>query len=139
MKNVFAIAFFLLFSLTASANPYDWKVTRAVDGDTVEVQVTWLPVELGDKLKIRVYGVDTPEKGARAKCPAEALLGTKATEFTKKFVAAKNVSIEIKEWDKFGGRILGDVVVNGKSLRAELISKGYAREYFGDAKKSWCN
>ena len=66
------------------------------------------------------------------------MLGAKATEFTKKFVASKNVVIEIKEWDKFGGRILGDVMVNKRSLRAELISKGYAREYFGDAKKSWC-
>ena len=128
----------LMFPLAVNANPYNWKITRAVDGDTVEVQVDWLPAELGNKLKIRVYGVDTPEKGARAKCEAEAMLGAKATEFTKKFVANKNASVEIKEWDKFGGRILGDVIVNGKSLRAELISKGYAREYFGDAKKSWC-
>lgn len=128
----------LMFPLAVNANPYNWKVTRAVDGDTVEIQVTWLPTELGDKLKIRVYGVDTPEKGARAKCPAEAMLGAKATEFTKKFITGKPISVEIKEWDKFGGRVLGDVIVNGKSLRAELISKGYAREYFGDAKKSWC-
>lgn len=133
------LALFLLTFTTASvANPYPWKVTRAVDGDTVEVQVDWLPIELGNKLKIRVYGVDTPEKGARAKCPAEAQLGLAATNFTKKFLTGKPVSVEIKEWDKFGGRILGDVIVNGKSLRAELIKNGLAREYFGDAKKSWC-
>lgn len=138
MKKTLALLL-LTFTTVAVANPYPWKVTRAVDGDTVEIQVTWLPTELGDKLKIRVYGVDTPEKGARAKCQAEADKGAAASEFTKKFIKGKKVLVEIKEWDKFGGRVLGDVNVDGKSLRAELIKNGYAREYFGDAKKTWCN
>jgi endonuclease YncB( thermonuclease family) len=136
-KLLFFIALLLPFS--SIANPYPWKVTRAVDGDTVEIQVTWLPVELGDKLKVRIFGVDTPEKGARAKCPAEAEKGSAASEFTKKFIRGKKVLVEIKQWDKFGGRVLGDVNVDGKSLRAELIKNGFAREYFGDAKKTWCN
>lgn len=139
MRKLVSALLLLTVATTAVANPYPWKVTRAVDGDTVEVQVDWLPVELGDKLKIRIFGVDTPEKGARAKCPAEAMLGGRASEFTKKFIKGKKVLVEIKEWDKFGGRVLGDVNVDGKSLRAELIKNGYAREYFGDAKKSWCN
>lgn len=42
-------------------------------------------------------------------------------------------------WDKFGGRVLGDILVNGQSVRAGLISNGHAREYYGDAKQSWCN
>jgi endonuclease YncB( thermonuclease family) len=42
-------------------------------------------------------------------------------------------------WDKFGGRVLGDVLVDGKSLRVALIQNGYAREYYGLAKESWCN
>ena len=128
----------LMFPFVVNANPYPWKVTRAVDGDTVEIQVTWLPTELGDKLKIRIFGVDTPEKGARAQCPSEAERGAAASEFTKKFVKGKKVLVEIKQWDKFGGRVLGDVNVDGKSLRAELIKNGFAREYFGDKKKSWC-
>lgn len=139
MRKLVSALLLLTVATTAVANPYPWKVTRAVDGDTVEVQVDWLPVELGDKLKIRIFGVDTPEKGARAKCPAEAMLGGRATEFTKKFIKGKKVLVEIKQWDKFGGRVLGDVNVDGKSLRAELIKNGFAREYFGDAKKSWCN
>jgi endonuclease YncB( thermonuclease family) len=128
----------LMFPFVVNANPYPWKVTRAVDGDTVEIQVTWLPTELGDKLKIRIFGVDTPEKGARAQCPSEAERGAAASEFTKKFIKGKKVLVEIKQWDKFGGRVLGDVNVDGKSLRAELIKNGFAREYFGDKKKSWC-
>jgi micrococcal nuclease len=139
MKVLFA-ALALSFTATVAANPYDWKVTRAVDGDTVEIQVNWLPKELGDKLKIRVFGVDTPEKGFRAKCESEAKRGLAASEFTKNLLTTgKKVQVEIKEWDKFGGRVLGDIIVDGKSLRAELIKNGFAREYFGDAKQSWCN
>jgi endonuclease YncB( thermonuclease family) len=29
--------------------------------------------------------------------------------------------------------------VDGRSLRAELIKNGFAREYYGEAKQSWCN
>jgi endonuclease YncB( thermonuclease family) len=43
------------------------------------------------------------------------------------------------DWDKYGGRVLGDVILDGKSLREMLIEKGYAREYYGEAKTSWCN
>ena len=128
-----------MFPFTANANPYDWKVVRAVDGDTLEVEASWLPAELGKTIRIRIYGVDTPEKGGRAKCPNEATRGEAASAFSKAQVThAKKVQITIKEWDKFGGRILGDAIIDGKSLREMLVKNGYAREYFGDAKKSWC-
>jgi len=35
--------------------------------------------------------------------------------------------------------VLGDVVLDGKSLRQMLIANGFAREYYGEAKQSWCN
>ena len=34
--------------------------------------------------------------------------------------------------------MLGDVIVDGVSLRYALLENGYAREYFGDKKVSWC-
>jgi endonuclease YncB( thermonuclease family) len=43
------------------------------------------------------------------------------------------------DWDKYGGRVLGDVILDGKSLRQMLITNGFAREYYGEAKQSWCN
>ena len=59
---------------------------------------------------------------------------------TKKTIAnGKKIQIAIATWDKFGGRVLGDVLIDGKSLRVALIKNGYAREYYGLAKESWCN
>lgn len=118
---------------------HDFKILRVVDGDTVEIEAPFLIDPLPKKLSIRVWGVDTPEKGGRAQCKKEADLGEAASKFTKDLVAkAKTTQINLYQWDKFGGRVLGDVIIDGNSLTAMLIEKGYAREYYGDAKKSWC-
>jgi endonuclease YncB( thermonuclease family) len=145
MKKLVAL-FALAFSASlAVANPYDWKVTRVLDGDTVEFEAKFLPKELGDKLRIRVLGVDTPEKAPRAQCEREAAAGQAATDFTKKAIAnAKTTQILIKDggpipWDKFGGRVLGDVIIDGQKLSELLIKNGHARPYFGEKKASWCD
>jgi len=118
---------------------YDAKITRVIDGDTVAFEANFLPAPLKPELSIRVFGVDTPEKGHRAQCQSEDLLGKAATNFTKDTIAnAKNLKIVLMGWDKYGGRVLGDVIVDGNSLRMALINKGYAREYYGEAKQSWC-
>lgn len=118
---------------------YDWAVTRIIDGDTVEIEAPYLPAPLKPVLSIRVYGVDTPEKGWRGQCDKEKELGAAATRFTTGLInLAQEIQVEIREWDKFGGRVLGDLWIDGKSLTALLIENGFAREYYGDAKKSWC-
>ncbi len=119
---------------------YDVILTRVIDGDTVAFQANWLPDPLKKELSIRVFGVDTPEKSFRAKCPAEEARGQAATDFTKKLInGATKRQIVMMDWDKYGGRVLGDVLLDGKSLRAMLIQNGFAREYYGEAKQSWCN
>lgn len=119
---------------------YDAVFTRVIDGDTVAFQALWLPDPLKKELSVRVYGVDTPEKGFRAKCPSEDQKGQAATAFTKSVMnGATTRQVLLMDWDKYGGRVLGDIILDGKSLRAMLISQGYAREYYGEAKTSWCN
>jgi endonuclease YncB( thermonuclease family) len=119
---------------------YDIVITRVIDGDTVAFHAPFLPAPLKQELSIRVFGVDTPEKGHRAQCPSEAARGAAATEFTKRLVAsAQQRQMVLMDWDKYGGRVLGDVLLNGQSLRAMLIQNGFAREYYGEAKTSWCN
>ena len=119
---------------------YDAVITRVIDGDTVAFQADFLPAPLKKELSIRVYGVDTPEKGFRAQCPSEAQRGEAASAFTKQAVAASTQrQIVLIDWDKYGGRVLGDVLLNGQSLRGMLIANGFAREYYGEAKTSWCN
>lgn len=139
MKKIIILAL-ATFSTLAIANPYDYKIIRVSDGDTVVFEAPFMPAPLKPQLSLRVLGVDTPEKGARAQCPSEDALAQKASAFTKDAIAkAKKVQIEIKEHDKFGGRVLGDVIIDNQSLSKMLIDNGLARAYFGEKKSSWCN
>lgn len=119
---------------------YDAQIIRVNDGDTVVISAPFLPSPLKPELAVRIFGVDTPEKGHRAQCPSEDQRGQAATQFTKNAVnAAAKRQVILYGWDKFGGRVLGDIILNGQSLRTMLIQNGFAREYYGDAKQSWCN
>jgi hypothetical protein len=145
MKKIITIAL-LIISTVAFAqkqkpmNIYDFPITRVIDGDTVAFQATFLPPPLKQELSIRVFGVDTPEKGHRAQCPSEDQRGQAATAFTKNAITkAQKRQVAIADWDKYGGRVLGDILLDGQSLRMMLIQNGFAREYYGEAKTSWCN
>lgn len=129
---------YLIFCSSSFANSYVWTVTRVIDGDTIEVSAPFLPKEL--KLSVRVLGIDTPEKGGRAECKAEADLAIKASEFTTNFFinSGNQASFSDIKWDKFGGRVLANVNSKGYSLSELLINRGYARAYNGEKKKSWC-
>ncbi len=135
-----AVSLPALAQKTPQGVTYDAKIIRVNDGDTVVIAAPFLPAPLKPELAVRVFGVDTPEKGFRAQCPSEDQRGQAATAFTKNAVATtQKHQVILYGWDKFGGRVLGDLILNGVSLRAELIRNGFAREYFGDAKQSWCN
>ena len=119
---------------------YDAQILRVSDGDTIVISAPFLPAPLKPQLAVRIYGVDTPEKGHRAQCPQEAQRAELASNYTKQLIAqGGKIQVTLYAWDKFGGRVLGDIIVNGQSVRAGLIQNGLAREYYGDAKKSWCN
>lgn len=135
-----AVPSLVLAQKTPQGVTYDAQIVRVNDGDTVVISAPFLPAPLKPELAVRVFGVDTPEKGFRAQCPSENQRGEAATAFTKKAVAStKKHQVVLYGWDKFGGRVLGDMILDGVSLRQELIRNGFAREYYGDAKQSWCN
>lgn len=144
MKNFIALALVMLATpAIAQKTPvgvtYDTTIVRATDGDTVVIAAPYLPAPLKPELGVRIFGVDTPEKSFRAKCESEKIRGEQASVFTKDVIkATKKHQVVLYDWDKFGGRVLGDILLDGMSLRALLIKNGFAREYFGDAKQSWC-
>ena len=136
------LLFIYLTSYIAGVNAgplYDFKVLRVIDGDTVEIEADFLPPPLKPTLKLRILGVDTPEKKSRAKCTSESRLAEKASMFTQKTISEGLIKkIQIKSWDKYGGRVLGDVIVDGQSLKNLLLSKGLAKPYDGGKKVGWC-
>lgn len=136
---IMSVASFAYAQKTPQGVTYDANILRVSDGDTIVIEAPFLPAPLKKELAVRIYGVDTPEKGFRAKCPQEDQRGQAASAFTKQAVAnAQKRQVVLYDWDKFGGRVLGDIILNGQSLRSLLIQNGFAREYYGEAKQSWC-
>ncbi len=112
-----------LFCFPALANQYPITPMKVIDGDTVHAEID---LGLGVFLhrSIRLTGVDTPEL---TKSPEPA---KKSKKFTSDFVIASVCSIENPKWDKYG-RVLADIVCDGKSLSEALIKNGLGKSYNG--------
>lgn len=89
-------------------------VTRVTDGDTLKIKIG------GRQEKVRLIGVDAPEKG-------QGFWGEKATEFTRERALKRPVTLEldVQERDRYG-RLLAYVYVDGSMLNEELVKEGLA-------------
>jgi endonuclease YncB( thermonuclease family) len=129
----------LLFATPAYADNY--KILRVLDGDTVEIEAPFLPKPLKPSLLLRMEGIDTPEIGGKAKCPLENKLANQAKALVEtELKSAKSVNVVLVHWDKFGGRVIGKIFVDGALLSDKLIAAKLAVPFTGKTqKKSWCN
>lgn len=103
-----------------------FKVTRVIDGDTIEI-------ESGQK--VRYIGIDTPETVDPRTLPQ--CFGSQAAAKNRELVEGKNVSLEkdVSETDKYG-RLLRYVFIDGLFVNEYLVKEGfaYASSYPPDVK-----
>ena len=136
----FSIAVILFANLAFASNFLEMREYRGnvcYDGDTCYVSAPVLPGKLS-KMSVRVLGIDTPE--IKGKCEKEkelALIGRQTAN--ELFRAATKIEFKDLKWDKYGGRVLSNVYLDGKLYSNILIEKGLARPYDGGAKKGWCD
>ena len=116
------------------------EINRVVDGDTIDVTID-LGFDLYKKERVRVAGVDTPEK--RTRNLEEKELGIDATYWLQEklegAVAGDDDLIIRTELDggvgKYG-RLLGWLYIGDSelSLNEQMITEGYAHPYDGGTK-----
>ena len=123
---------------------YNFRVTeinRVVDGDTIDVTID-LGFDLYKKERVRVAGVDTPEK--RTRDLEEKALGLDATQWLKEKLEGAidgddelTIRTELKGGVGKYGRLLGWLYVGDEqvSLNEQMITEGYAWDYDGGTKK----
>ena len=122
---------------------YNFRVTevnRVLDGDTIDVTID-LGFELFKKERVRVAGVDTPEK--RTRNLEEKALGIDATNWLKQKledVLAGDDELIVRTELRGGvgkyGRLLGWLYIGDdtESLNEQMITEGYAHAYDGGTK-----
>ena len=117
------------------------KINRVVDGDTIDVTID-LGFDLFKKERVRVAGVDTPEK--RTRDLEEKALGIDATNWVKKHLDSAIAGEEdlIIRTELVGGmgkygRLLGWLYIGDDevSLNEKMIEEGYAWAYDGGTKQ----
>lgn len=113
------IAFLLVFVPTI-VSAYEAKVVAITDGDTIKV------LKNNQQIKIRLYGIDCPEK--------KQAFGKAAKRFLANQIAEKTVEIDHFKNDRYG-RSIAFVRFNGRDINAEMIAAGYAWVYRKYCKK----
>ena len=123
---------------------YNFRVTeinKVLDGDTIDVTID-LGFDLFKKERVRIAGVDTPEK--RTRNLEEKALGLDATEWLKDKLEGAidgddDLVIRTELIGGVGkyGRLLGWLYIGDAdvSLNEQMIDEGYAWEYDGGTKQ----
>ena len=116
------------------------EINRVVDGDTIDVTID-LGFDLSKKERVRVAGVDTPEK--RTRNLEEKALGLDATDWIKEKLEGAidgedDLVIRTELVGGMGkyGRLLGWLYIGDSdvSLNEQMITEGYAHAYDGGTK-----
>ena len=116
------------------------EITKVLDGDTIDVVID-LGFDLYKKERVRIAGVDTPEKRTRDK--EEKALGLDATNWLKdKLEGAISgdddlvIRTELVGGVGKYGRLLGWCYIGDStlSLNEQMIEEGYAHAYDGGTK-----
>ncbi|QDU61214.1 Thermonuclease precursor [Planctomycetes bacterium Pan216] len=90
------------------------RAVKVVDGDTVDV------LRDGKAVRVRLASIDCPERGQP--------FGKVATDYVLDRCGGKNVAVVVTDTDRYG-RLVGFVIVDGRSVNHELVTQGLAWWY----------
>lgn len=117
---VLLVALLVLLARAFLAQPKEGQVVGVSDGDTIRVMLD------GKEEKVRLFGVDCPEK--------DMPFGSAAKQFTSGLVFGKPVRVQKLESDRYG-RVVAEVFYKEaeaapeRSLNAALAEAGLAWAY----------
>ena len=105
----------LVFAVSPAFADFSGRVVGVSDGGTIKV------MHNGRAEKIRLNGIDCPEKAQP--------FGTKAKQFTAAMVFGKDVTVQVKDADKYGRTVADVILSDGRNLNRELVAAGLAWWY----------
>lgn len=101
-------------SATAPLEVFSGRVVGISDGDTLSV------MRQGESVRIRLEGIDAPERGQD--------FGRRATQALSELAHGKNARVEVQTIDRYGRRV-ARVIVEGVDTSEELVRRGLAWHY----------
>jgi len=104
-----------LLKTVVAIDTFTGEVVGVSDGDTISV------MRGGKAVKVRLHGIDCPEK--------KQAFGTRAKKFTSDLAFGKEVTVRIQTTDRYGRSVGVVILPGGKNLNWELVSAGLAWWY----------
>lgn len=105
---------------------YELVNVSVVDGDTIDATID-LGFDVHVEKRIRLYGINCPESRGPEKSE-----GLAAKTYLQERLLNSKVILKCQGKNEKFGRVLGTLVIDGQSINEEMISKGYAKAYFGE-------
>ena len=138
IKFVF-VFYFLASSIFAKDTTYGnvlvYSVDKVYDGDTITVTINGYPAIIGEKISVRIYGVDTPELHDKDKVIKAFALFVR--DYVRELInKAKRIELRNIRRGKYF-RIVAEVFLDGQSLTKLLLKNKFAKPYFGGHKQQW--
>lgn len=112
-RGLLIVASLLFLGWFVNAQDYSGTIIRVIDGDTFVLQTE------DGSLKIRMYGIDAPEK--------DQAFGSESKKFLNGYLN-KRVIVKKINLDKYG-RTLGVLFINGENINKKCVLEGYAWQY----------
>jgi endonuclease YncB( thermonuclease family) len=113
------------------------KFHSCYDGDTCTFTIFGVPKIFGEKIKIRVFGIDAPE--IRGSCLKERRLARKAKEKINSLLQnAEKIQLMNARRGKYF-RLIANIVIDNKDISYIMLKTKLVRRYVGAKRKSWCD
>ncbi len=115
------LATFVIILTLSSVQAIEWsgECVRVADGDTITVMYHDLP------LKIRLYGIDAPERGQD--------FGRRSKQFLADMVLHRTVRVQFMGFDHYN-RVIGVVSIGDQNVNQAMVENGMAWVF-----KKYCN
>ena len=119
------------------------EVASVLDGDTFRAIVGEWPPVIGERIPVRISGINAPER--RSRCGTEAekerereLAADARIYLVERLRGAKSIELRRIERGSFF-RIIAEVWADGESVGQEMLEAGHALPYQeGQGGRSWC-
>ena len=119
------LALTLIITTPVGAAPvFSAQVTKVVDGDSLEVKYA------GQKIKLRLWGIDAPER--------RQAYGKQARVWLAAMVSGRRIEAQAKDIDVYN-RLVALVWVDGQSVNEEMVRQGAAWVYSRYCREEICD
>jgi endonuclease YncB( thermonuclease family) len=113
------------------------RVAKVYDGDTCTI-VMILDGGTPFKISVRLNGIDAPEMRSKSELERSAAIAVR--DRLAEMVTDRIVWVYIMAWDKYGGRVRGEIYVGERDIESVsgiLMAEGLVKEYHGAKREEW--